>query len=77
MVATKQGNTGVRKLGQLQNTEGGDFNIYNAFAGEIYQLNIFDRPLTDDDIETIFRNGRCSYLDHSLLEDVVVSWEDM
>ena len=71
------GVNGTLVLGQEQDAQGGGFELRNTFAGEIYQLNVFKRALTDEEIEIMFRNGRCSFLEHSLLGDVVLSWENI
>ena len=59
--------SGTLVLGQQQSEEGGGFNISNTFAGEIHQLNVFKRPLTDVEVWYMFQRGRCSDVDISLL----------
>ena len=71
------GTGGTLVIGQEQDSVGGSYDLAESFAGHLYQLNVFNKELTSDEVDSMFKNGRCSYLDHSLQDDVVISWGDI
>ena len=61
-------------LGQEQDRPGSNFDANQAFVGQLYQLNMYGRALTGQEIERVFNRGRCASSDPNLLRDIVISW---
>merc|ERR1712226_351254 len=64
-------------LGQEQDSVGGGFDVNQAFRGEMYNLNIFKKKLSLEEVTAMFVSGRCADLERSLSYEVVSSWEDV
>ena len=43
----------------------------------MYQLNMFKRKLTLEEVTDMYYNGRCTDLTPALAEDLALSWEDI
>ena len=65
---------GIFVLGQEQDRPGSNFDANQAFVGQLYQLNMYGRALTGQEIERVFNRGRCASSDPNLLRDIVISW---
>ena len=77
--ATAAGRTlntgGTIVLGQDQDEKGGRFDTGQAFAGQLYQLNIWSRALEAGEIEGMAADGLCGKLEYKVAEDIVLSWQ--
>jgi len=68
---------GTLVLGQEQDSVGGSFQISDVFNGEMYNMNVFKRKLSLNDVAGIFHGGRCAEIERSISYDIVLSWEDI
>jgi len=68
---------GILIIGQDQDSFGGKFDISQAFGGELYQLNVFSRRLSLKDVVAMYHGGKCSKPSSFLLQDIVISWNDI
>ena len=78
--------TGLHPIGKVtvggtlvlgQGPGNSEFNISDTFSGDIYQLNVFKRTLTMEDVSEMYYNGRCAELCRALAYQVVLSWADV
>ena len=63
---------GTLVLGQGQGRSESD-----KFAGDMYQLNVFRRTITMQEVTEMFYNGRCADICRALKYELVVSWADI
>jgi len=68
---------GTLVLGQEQDSIGGGFVIKDVFNGEMYNMNVFKKKLSLNEVAGIYHNGRCAEVERSLSYDIVLSWEDI
>ena len=67
---------GVLVLGQRQGSRGGGFSTSYSFGGDLYELNIFDKMLSAEEVAGMYNKGKCGSLDPSLLQNVSFHWTD-
>lgn len=67
---------GIIVLGQDQDSLGGNFAANQAFGGELYNMNIMNRRLTDSEISDLYEKGKCGSLGKEVRESVVIQWTD-
>ena len=67
---------GTLVLGQRQGSKGGSFSSSYSFGGDLYELNIFDKVLSAEEVTDMYNKGRCGSLDPSLFENVALQWTD-
>ncbi|KAL5272266.1 hypothetical protein ACHWQZ_G000474 [Mnemiopsis leidyi] len=48
---------GVMNIGQEQDSVGGTYDASQAFAGSLYNLNMFNIKLTEDQVRAVYANG--------------------
>jgi len=68
---------GTLVLGQEQDSQGGSFDVNQVFHGEMYQLNVFKKKLSLEEVTGMFVGGRCTPLALSLSYEVILTWEDI
>ena len=64
-------------LGQRQESFEEQADVMEKFVGDIYQLNVFKKTLTLQDVTEMYYNGRCVELCRALAYEVVMSWTDV
>ena len=72
--------TGSIVLGQYHNTYKMEADFYGAtyaFGGEMTNLNILKRKLTDEEVAKMYRSGICSSYEDSLETDIHLSWNTL
>lgn len=65
---------GTIVLGQDQDTVGGGFALTQAFAGEIYGLQLLPRALSGEEVSAVFEAGMCA--SSTPLPGSLLSWSD-
>jgi len=68
---------GTLILGQEQDTAGGRYDINQAFGGDLHNLNVFSRKLSQEQVAAMYFDGRCSRVPSLLVSTVVLSWEQI
>jgi len=68
---------GTLILGQEQDSVGGRFNIKDVFNGEMYNMNVFKKKLSLNEVAGMYHGGRCAEITRSLSYDIVLSWKDI
>jgi len=61
----------------MNRTLGGGFDINHVFGGEMYNLNVFKKNLSLEDVAAMFYSGRCARLAKFIGYDVILSWKDI
>ena len=75
---TKTG--GVMNIGQEQDSVGGSYDASQAFAGSLYNLNMFNVKLTDEQVAQIYANGTfCEMVPDEMWESesVMIAYRDL
>jgi hypothetical protein len=49
----------------------------NIVTGDMYQLNMFKKKLSLEEVSEMYYNGRCAELSAARAEEVVLSWGDI
>ena len=62
-------------LGQDQDSLGGGFAANEAFGGELYQLNMWNRSLEAEEIAGMAKDGLCGSLEDDLAEEITLPWQ--
>ena len=65
---------GTIVLGQEQDSVGGSFQLNQAFAGEIYGLQMLNRALSAKEVSAVFQAGMCA--SSTPLPGSHLSWSD-
>ena len=71
---------GVLNIGQEQDAVGGRFDANQAFAGSLYNLNMFNIKLTDEQVTKLYGEGTfCEMVPDEMWEagNVVVAYSDL
>jgi len=68
---------GTLVLGQEQDSIGGGFNIDDLFGGEMHNINVFKKKLSQEDVVGMFYGGRCKEVERFLSHHVILSWSDI
>jgi hypothetical protein len=68
---------GTLVLGQEQDSIGGSFHINDVFGGEMHNINVFKKKLSQEDVVGMFYGGRCKEVERSLSYHIILSWSDI
>jgi len=68
---------GTLVLGQEQDSIGGGFMINDLFGGEMHNINVFKKKLSQEDVVGMFYGGRCKEVDRSLSYHIILSWSEI
>jgi len=68
---------GTLVLGQEQDSVGGRFDIRDVFSGEMHNINVFKKKLSQEEVVGMFYDGRCKQVERSLRYQVILSWSDI
>ena len=60
--------------GQESDSPGGSFDINDLFGGDMYNINVFKKKLSLEEVSGMFYDGRCAEVDRTLSYDIVLSW---
>ena len=67
-------------LGNVFHSHGGgyrDFKDYNAFGGELYKVNVFDKELNSSEVLEMKEGGMCSEVEEKYGRRRYLKWEDL
>ncbi|XP_063687168.1 serum amyloid P-component-like [Bolinopsis microptera] len=73
----KLGLDGYVVLGNEFDTYGGGFNNANAFGGELFKVNMFDKELSAAKVKEMADGGLCSGVEEKYGRSRYLKWEDM
>jgi len=68
---------GTLVLGQEQDSIGGGFDRNDMFGGEMHNINVFKKKLSQEDVVGMFYGGRCKEVERSLSYHIILSWSDI
>ena len=71
---------GVLNIGQEQDSVGGRYDAKQAFAGSLYNFNMFNIKLTDEQVSQVYANGTfCKKVPDELWEagNVMIAYNDL
>jgi len=71
------GTPGKLVLGQEQDGFGGGFDIGQAFAGELYNLNVLMTKLSEEEVKGIYDAGFCSRAEVFSSPYAALQWEEI
>ncbi|KAL5256123.1 hypothetical protein ACHWQZ_G011362 [Mnemiopsis leidyi] len=77
---SKKTSDGLINIGQEQDEVGGGYSIDQTFAGSLYNLNMFNIKLTDEQVRSVYANGTfCKKIPRELLEagNVMLAYKDL
>ena len=73
---TKLGMGGYMALGNDFDSYGGGFTDGDAFGGELFKANVFNRELTAEEIKEMFSEGLCSEVEEKYGRARYLKWSD-
>merc|ERR1712060_375142 len=68
---------GTLVLGLDQDKVGGGFKDPEWFIGEMYNLNVYKKKLSLEEVAGMFYSGRCADIPRPLTYDIILRWGDI
>ena len=64
-------------LGNAFNSQGGGFGDANAFGGDLFKANVFDKELDASEVKEMAEGGLCSDVEEKYGRSRYLKWEDL